>query len=71
MVLQVDVHTVPASNDSEESISPSPTKVRRARQLIQAQQQQTNSPDIQSAPLVSTDTTAFLGLNVKVSFVRH
>lgn len=53
MVFQVDVHAVPISADSEESISPSPTKMRkRARQFVAAQQI-SNSPDIQSVPIVS------------------
>lgn len=49
-VLVVDVHRVPAN--SEESISPSPTKMRkRTRQLLAVQQ---NSPDIQQAPTVGS-----------------
>lgn len=54
-LLQVDVHSVPIN--SGESISPSPTKMRkRTRQLLNVQQ---NSPDIQPAAKVGVKTVLF------------
>lgn len=51
-VLQVDVHTVPAR--TEEPVPVSPSKMRKRVRALD--QQPTNSPDIQPAPLVSASS---------------
>lgn len=64
LVLQVDVHSVPVNSD--DSISPSPSKMMRKRVRRLVTEQPSNSPAIQASPIVSISTFVDWGFRVFV-----